>query len=86
MLWLMLALTVFTAIQRFVMVWRQATTTPARSGPRLAERWSGLRPSVGFGIEGRRQRLAGQTGPGRWRARRATPARAGTWRRARPRP
>jgi CDP-diacylglycerol--glycerol-3-phosphate 3-phosphatidyltransferase len=29
-LWILLALTVFTAVQRFVMVWRQATPDPAR--------------------------------------------------------
>jgi CDP-diacylglycerol--glycerol-3-phosphate 3-phosphatidyltransferase len=87
MLWVMLALTMFTAGQRFVMVWRQASATaPTRSGPRLAARWSGLRPSVGFGFEGRRQRSSGQTGPGRWRARRELQSRAGTWRRTRPRP
>ena len=51
LLWLMLGLTLLTAVQRFVMVWRQASaTTPRRqSGERLAARWSARRPSVGFG-------------------------------------
>lgn len=85
LLWLMLGLTVLTAVQRFVMVWRQAAPAPrARTGPRLAERWSGRRPSVGF--EGGWLRSTGQPGPGRWRARRAPESRAGTWRRTRPRP
>ncbi|HEX4821572.1 MAG TPA: CDP-alcohol phosphatidyltransferase family protein [Acidimicrobiales bacterium] len=35
-LWLMLALTTFTAVQRFVKVWNQATATPRRP---VNERW-----------------------------------------------
>src|SRR5918997_4138519 len=87
LLWLMLGLTVLTAVQRFVMVWRQASATvPGRTvgGERLAARWSARRPSVGFG-EG--SRLRGQRGDsGSWRARRASQSRPATWRRARTRP
>ena len=88
-LWLMLGLTVLTVVQRFVMVWRQASATvPGRpAGERLAARWSARRPSVGFGT--------GQQGPrtrsprndsGTWRARRASQSRPATWRRDRTRP
>lgn len=88
-LWLMLGLTVLTAVQRFVMVWGQASATvPGRrqDGERLSGRWSALRPSVGFGPDGERSRAGGQRGdPGRWRARRAQ-SRPATWRRARTRP
>jgi CDP-diacylglycerol--glycerol-3-phosphate 3-phosphatidyltransferase len=86
LLWLMLGLTVLTAAQRFVMVWRQASVTvPGRpASERLAARWSARRPSVGFG-EG--SRLRGQGGDsGTWRARRASQSRPATWRRARTRP
>jgi len=86
LLWIMLALTVLTAVQRFVMVWRQASATvPGRTGgERLAARWSARRPSVGFG-EG--SRLRSQRGDsGTWRARRASQSRPATWRRARTRP
>lgn len=86
LLWLMLGLTLLTAVQRFVMVWRQASaSTPRRqSGERLAARWSARRPSVGFG-DG--SRLRGQRGDsGSWRARRASQSRPATWRRARSRP
>ena len=90
MLWLMLVLTLFTAVQRFVMVWRQASATvPGRppAGERLAARWSALRPSVGFGPDGERSRLRSQRGDsGSWRARRASQSRPATWRRSRTRP
>jgi CDP-diacylglycerol---glycerol-3-phosphate 3-phosphatidyltransferase len=36
LLWVMLALTTFTAVQRFVKVWRQASAAPAEP---LADRW-----------------------------------------------
>src|SRR5215210_635319 len=88
LLWLMLGLTLLTAVQRFVMVWRQASaTTPRRqSGERLAARWSARRPSVGFG-EGEGSRLRGQRGEsGMWRARRTSQSRPATWRRSRTRP
>ncbi len=49
-LWVMLALTLFTAGHRFVMVWRQAGTVgPAKPKPTLAGvagRWRGWTPSV----------------------------------------
>ena len=88
LLWLMLVLTLLTAVQRFVMVWRQASATAPRrqSGERLAARWSARRPSVGFG-DGEGFRLRGQRGDsGSWRARRASETRPATWRRARTRP
>jgi CDP-diacylglycerol--glycerol-3-phosphate 3-phosphatidyltransferase len=48
-LWLMLALTVVTAVQRFVMVWRQGSTPRRAAGDRLAgSRWRGWRPGGGF--------------------------------------
>jgi CDP-diacylglycerol--glycerol-3-phosphate 3-phosphatidyltransferase len=89
LLWLMLVLTVVTAVQRFVTVWRQASATvPGRpAGPRLSGRWSALRPSVGFGPDGKRSRPSGPRGDaGLWRARRASQSRPATWRRARTRP
>lgn len=88
LLWLMLGLTLLTAIQRFAMVWRQASATAPRrpSGERLAARWSARRPSVGFGAgEGSRLR-APRGDSGSWRARRASQSRPATWRRARTRP
>ncbi len=88
LLWLMLALTVLTAGQRFVMVWRQASSTVPRrpAGERLTGRWSALRPSVGFGSDGERSRPGQRGDAGRWRARRASQSRPATWRRARTRP
>ena len=88
LLWLMLGLTIFTAVQRFVMVWSQAsaTVTGRPSGERLAPRWSERRPSVGFGA-GEGSRLRGQrSDSGSWRARRMSQSRPATWRRARTRP
>ena len=88
LLWLMLGLTLLTAVQRFVMVWRQASATVPRrqSGDRLAARWSARRPSVGFS-DGEGSRRRGQRGDsGSWRARRASQSRPATWRRARTRP
>jgi CDP-diacylglycerol--glycerol-3-phosphate 3-phosphatidyltransferase len=41
-LWVMLALTTFTAVQRFVKVWRQASAAPAEP---LADRWRRRRVS-----------------------------------------
>jgi hypothetical protein len=88
----MLGLTILTAVQRFVMVWRQASATvPGRrpAGDRLSGRWSALRPSVGFGPDGERAaRLrGGQRGEaGSWRNRRASQSRPATWRRSRTRP
>jgi len=87
MLWLMLGLTLLTAGQRFVMVWRQASATVPRrpANERLAGRWSARRPSVGFDAEG--SLLRGQRGDsGSWRARRTSQTRPATWRRSRTRP
>ena len=87
LLWLMLGLTILTAVQRFVMVWRQASATvPGRTGggERLAARWSARRPSVGFGDGSRLRSQRGDSGS--WRARRASQSRPATWRRARTRP
>ncbi|HUR18674.1 MAG TPA: CDP-alcohol phosphatidyltransferase family protein [Acidimicrobiales bacterium] len=60
-LWVMLALTVATAVQRFALVWKQASTTPSRS---REERWRAWREAG----EGKRMRARSQTVPG-WRAR-----------------
>jgi len=79
-LWLMLVLTTFTAAQRFVMVWRQATaprTTEAGTG---SGRWRGWTPGVAFPARTQRpERL-------RLRARRASRSASGSWRRSRTRP
>jgi CDP-diacylglycerol--glycerol-3-phosphate 3-phosphatidyltransferase len=89
-LWLMLGLTVLTAVQRFLMVWRQASATvPGRRPPgeRLSDRWSALRPSVGFGPDGERTRRPGpRADAGPWRGRRTSQSRPATWRRSRTRP
>ena len=68
-LWLMLALTVFTAVQRFAMVWRQGTPQrdPAET---LLARWRARHPDGGFrpgreGISARRR--GGRTGDRRSR-------------------
>src|SRR5215210_7543960 len=47
LLWLMLGLTLLTAVQRFVMVWRQGT--PRRDPEEtLLARWRARRPETGF--------------------------------------
>lgn len=90
LLWLMLGLTLLTAGQRFVMVWRQASATvPGRrpAGDRQSGRWSALRPSVGFGSDGERARLRTRRGEaGSWRARRGSQSSPASWRRSRTRP
>ncbi|MFP5319324.1 MAG: CDP-alcohol phosphatidyltransferase family protein [Acidimicrobiia bacterium] len=67
-LWLMLALTVVTAVHRFVMVWRQASAPqrPPRERP-LAGRWRGWRPGEGFEPRARSGARAA-----RWRERAGT--------------
>lgn len=81
-LWLLLALTLFTAVQRFVMVWRQASPSSPRTSERSA-RWRGWRPGTAPG-DGDHNRLRARAG---WRARRSeSPSRPGAWRRARTRP
>jgi CDP-diacylglycerol---glycerol-3-phosphate 3-phosphatidyltransferase len=60
-LWLMLVLTMFTACQRFVMVWRQASAAgPAKPKPKpkptlagVAGRWRGWTPGVSAGPSAR---------------------------------
>jgi len=89
-LWIMLALTVLTAVQRFLMVWRQASSTVPRRRPTsdgLSGRWSARRPSVGFGADSRRPRPVGRAADGGpWRARRASQSGPASWRRSRIRP
>ncbi|MGI9033365.1 MAG: CDP-alcohol phosphatidyltransferase family protein [Acidimicrobiales bacterium] len=77
-LWLMLGLTVFTAVQRFVMVWRQGPSgplsgkqgTPRRDpGETLLARWRARRPATGF-------RPGGERAVGLWRAGRTGDARS----------
>jgi len=68
-LWLMLGLTVVTAIQRFVMVWRQGTPQSEPSETLLA-RWRARHPDGGFrpGREGTpARRRTGRTGDRRSR-------------------
>lgn len=58
-LWIMLALCTFTAVQRFVMVWRQASTPRTASGSdRLRDRWRGWRPREGFDHRSRAARIS----------------------------
>lgn len=70
-LWLMLVLTAFTATQRFVRVWREASQ-PA-SAPEEPVRWRSWRSSM------LREHRDGELG--RWRTRRPRHARAESWRR-----
>jgi CDP-diacylglycerol--glycerol-3-phosphate 3-phosphatidyltransferase len=69
-LWVMLALTLFTAAQRFVMVWRQGSTPRRANGdrPLLRDRWRGWRPGAGFEPLRREARA-------RWRERTRPPRR-----------
>ncbi|MDQ3978108.1 MAG: CDP-alcohol phosphatidyltransferase family protein [Actinomycetota bacterium] len=69
-LWVMLALCLFTAAQRFVMVWRQGSTPRRATGDRLPlrDRWRGWRPGEGF--EPRRREVRA-----RWRERTRPPRR-----------
>ena len=71
-LWLMLALTLVTAVHRFVMVWRQGT--PSDPTETLLARWRARRPES-------RYRPGGNSGTGRWRAARARDRRAPAGRR-----
>ena len=82
-LWVMLALTLFTAGQRFVMVWRQASAPrrrPEGRPDRVTGRWRGWTPGIGFspGTERRERRSL--------RNRRPRQSPSGTWRRTRTRP
>ncbi len=64
-LWVMLALTLFTAGHRFLMVWRQANAPRRLNRPPSAwgtGRWRGWTPSVSFGTTAaRRERQPGGT-------------------------
>jgi CDP-diacylglycerol--glycerol-3-phosphate 3-phosphatidyltransferase len=76
-LWLMFALTVLTAAQRFVTVWRQASKPPAEpvAPPvAMAERWRAWRQANGWGASGTQPNRYGRRtprGPTRWQERRA---------------
>ncbi len=76
-LWLMLALTAFTAVHRFVMVWRQASAPrrPDREPGAGVGRWRGWTPSVSLPARTQRRER------GRLRSRRSPSS--GTWRRSR---
>jgi hypothetical protein len=65
-LWLLLGLTLITAVHRFVMVWRQASAPRRAATDRLRERWRGWRPE-GFAPRPRRDARA------RWRERTRPP-------------
>ncbi|HEV3401815.1 MAG TPA: CDP-alcohol phosphatidyltransferase family protein [Acidimicrobiales bacterium] len=58
-LWLMLVLTLVTAVHRFVMVWRQGT--PRDPTETLLARWRARRPESGY-------RPGANSGTGRWRS------------------
>ncbi|HEX2024723.1 MAG TPA: CDP-alcohol phosphatidyltransferase family protein [Acidimicrobiales bacterium] len=58
-LWLMLVLTLVTAVHRFVMVWRQGT--PRDPTETLLARWRARRPESGY-------RPGAGSGNGRWRS------------------
>jgi len=68
-LWLMLVLTLFTAIHRFVMVWRQGT--PRDATETLLARWRARRPDTGY-------RPGGDRGSGLWRTARTRDRRSRT--------
>jgi CDP-diacylglycerol--glycerol-3-phosphate 3-phosphatidyltransferase len=65
-LWVMLVLTLVTAVHRFLMVWRQASAPRGPAGDRLLVRWRGWRPGEGF--EPRRREARS-----RWRERTRPP-------------
>ena len=82
-LWVMLALTLVTAVQRFVKVWRQAEVVPPKERPRLARpameaRWRAWREATA-GRSSRPRRQAWSTRSGRAaRGERTWRRRAGT--------
>jgi CDP-diacylglycerol---glycerol-3-phosphate 3-phosphatidyltransferase len=74
-LWVMLALTLVTAIQRFVKVWRQASqrdSKPAAEPVAMAERWRAWRRANGWGSDGSSSNhfAHGTRRAGRWHERR----------------
>ena len=79
LLWLMLALTGVTAVQRFVKVWRQASRPVAKAEApapvAMAERWRAWREANGFGAASPRANRFAQgsrRGSTRWQERRST--------------
>lgn len=87
-LWVMLALTALTALQRFASVWRQASSPrpEERGRPRPMGRWRTWRPGAAWaaaaaGAAGSRGGHGGRE-HGRWRMRRSAAPHAGrAWRR-----
>jgi CDP-diacylglycerol--glycerol-3-phosphate 3-phosphatidyltransferase len=74
-LWVMLALTLVTAVQRFVKVWRQASqrdSKPPVEPVAMAERWRAWRRANGWGGEasGSNHFAHGTRRAGRWQERR----------------
>ena len=72
LLWAMLALTLVTAVQRFVKVWRQASAPPKPEPAAMAARWRAWRETTGWPPRttgyARGSRRAGAAG--RWHERR----------------
>src|SRR5258705_154750 len=77
-LWVMLALTSFTAVQRFVKVWRQAS---AGRPDRPESRWRTWRTTMSERSVAWRARSDAAPGPGRWRSGRTTGEGTRAWRR-----
>lgn len=79
-LWLMLATTAFTAVQRFIKVWRQASVElpakPERPSSELSERWRAWRDTTGSRsvADWRGSSARGSSRDRRRRARRSWPA------------
>jgi CDP-diacylglycerol--glycerol-3-phosphate 3-phosphatidyltransferase len=71
-LWVMLGLTLFTAVQRFVKVWRQASAPPKPEPSAVALRWRAWREANGWTPRPPRYRQgSAQSGAAaRWRERR----------------
>jgi CDP-diacylglycerol--glycerol-3-phosphate 3-phosphatidyltransferase len=71
-LWVMLGLTVLTALQRFIKVWRQANAPPKPPPSTVALRWRAWREANGWAPRpGRYRQGSAQTGAAaRWRERR----------------
>jgi CDP-diacylglycerol--glycerol-3-phosphate 3-phosphatidyltransferase len=80
-LWVMLALTSFTAVQRFVKVWRQASAPRAERAERAESRWRTWRLTMSERSVAWRARSDAAPGPGRWRSRRTTGDGTRAWRR-----
>lgn len=74
-LWLLLVLTLITAVHRFVMVWRQASAPQRTVSDRSTRgRWRGWRPAEGFEPRSRtRGSMTNGVMAARWRERARTP-------------